>query len=146
MRIGIDTSDTPARYQGEFEPLAPGWYTVRITDAEVKETKAGTGFYVKIEYTLENERKHWENYNIKNENEKAEEIGRGQFNAVCYACGLATPATDTNQLLNKKLQIKLKIEPAKGEYGPRNRVTQVESAKSAAAATETTEELPDFLK
>ena len=33
-----------------FEPIPSGWYTATITETELKQTKTGTGQYIKFDY------------------------------------------------------------------------------------------------
>ena len=108
-----------------YEPLPEGWYPVQITGAELKETKAGTGQYIKVEYTVVGDnyqgRKVWGMLNIVNPNETAENIGRKQLNQLMAATALDS-VQDTDEFVGKTLNIKLKIKPASGEYEASNDV------------------------
>lgn len=116
--------------ENNFEPLPAGTYLARITEAEVKPTKAGTGKYIKIRYDIlgptHQGRAVFGNLNIRNPNPQAEKIGRQQLNKMMTAIGL-TQLTDTDQLIGAPLQIKLKIRDG-GEYGPSNDVAGFKSA------------------
>jgi hypothetical protein len=61
------------------------------------------------------------NFNIQNPSVKAEEIGRQQLGEMMRALGLAS-VSDTDELINGHLTIKVDIRPASGEYGPQNEV------------------------
>ena len=61
------------------------------------------------------------NINISNPNPKAQEIGLGQLNSLISAIGLAS-VSDTDQLLNKQVDIKVKIQAAKDGYEASNDV------------------------
>jgi len=116
----------------ELQPLTPsydllpaGWYTAIITEAEVKSTKAGNGSYIKCRYDITGPscqgRVVFSNFNIQNPSVKAEEIGRQQLGEMMRALGLAS-VSDTDELINGHLSIKVDIRPASGEYGAQNEV------------------------
>jgi hypothetical protein len=115
--------DMPAG-NGNFEPLPAGWYTATITGAQLKFTKSGTGEYIAIRYDIKGPthsgRVVFGNLNIRNQNPKAEEIGRQQFGDLMRSCGLAK-VNDTDQLIGNDLQIKLGVERSE-QYGDRNDV------------------------
>lgn len=122
-----------------FEPIPAGWYSVTITGAEVKDTKAGTGQYIAVRYDVTGPthegRVIFGNLNIRNPNPKAEEIGRQQLGDLMRAIGLAS-VTDTDQLIGGRCQIKVAIQKSE-EYGDRNDVKGCKadgSAPPAAAA------------
>lgn len=131
----INRADLPVS-ENSFDALPPGWYTARITEAEVKATKAGTGKYIKIRYDIlgpsHQGRAVFGNLNIRNPNPQAEKIGRQQLNEMMSAVGLAT-LNDTDQLIGAALQIKLKVRESE-EYGASN---DVSGYKSAGGAVET---------
>ena len=128
----INVADLPEG-QGEFQPLPAGWYTANITDAEVKDTKAGTGQYIKCRYDITGPshegRVVFGNLNIRNPNPKAEEIGRQQLGDLMRAIGLAS-VTDTDQLIGGRCQIKLKVRKSE-EYGDSNDVQAWKAAEGA---------------
>jgi len=114
----------PNAGQSDYAPLPAGWYTVRITEADIKETKAGTGNYIKVRYDVLNGthagRVVFGNLNLRNPNPKAEEIGRQQLSRLMLAMGL-TQVTDTDQLIGGELSIKLAIQKSE-QYGDSNDV------------------------
>lgn len=128
----INVADLPEG-QGEFQPLPAGWYTANITDAEVKDTKAGTGQYIKCRYDITGPshegRVVFGNLNIRNPNPKAEEIGRQQLGDLMRAIGLSS-VTDTDQLIGGRCQIKLKVRKSE-EYGDSNDVQAWKAAEGA---------------
>jgi len=109
---------------GVYDPLPPGWYSVVITQAEIKATKAGNGEYIKVRYDVTGPthqgRVVWGNINIRNASLKAEEIGRQQLGELMRAIGLAR-VSDTDQLINGSLSIKLDIRESE-QYGAQNEV------------------------
>lgn len=123
------TVDTlPARES--FEPLPAGWYDVIISGADYKATKNGSGYYIKLQYTIEGPsyqgRVVFGNLNTRNANPVAEKIGRQQLGELLAAIGLRG-VTDTEQLLNHRLSIKLKIRKS-DEYGDSNDVAGFRAA------------------
>lgn len=120
--------------RGDFQPLPAGWYTANITEADVKTTKAGDGQYIKVRYDITGPshegRVVFGNFNIRNPNPKAEEIGRQQLGDVMRAIGLAE-LSDTDQLIGGRCQIKLKIRRSE-EYGDSNDVAAFKPAEGGA--------------
>jgi hypothetical protein len=106
-----------------YDLIPAGWYTAIITEAELKDTKSGTGQYIKVRYDITGPssqgRVVFGNFNIRNPNPKAEEIGRQQLGDLMRALGLAA-VSDTDQLLNGHLSIKVDVRPASGEYNAQN--------------------------
>jgi len=119
----FDVNEMP-QGNGNFDPLPPGWYDVTVTQAELKDTKTGTGQYIKVRYDVSGPthqgRVVFGNLNIKNANPKAEDIGRQQFGDLMRAIGLSK-VTDTDQLIGGQLKIKLDIRTQEG-YDPSNDV------------------------
>ena len=103
----FDVSELPQASK-DYSVLPSGWYSTTISGAEVKETKAGTGEYIAIKYSITGPthqgRVIFGNLNIKNPNPKAEEIGRQQLGDIMRAIGLAR-VTDTDQLIGGSLVI-----------------------------------------
>lgn len=133
----INAAELPAS-QG-FDPIPAGWYSVTITGAEVRDTKAGTGHYIAVRYDVTGPthegRVIFGNLNIRNPNPKAEEIGRQQLGDLMRSIGLAS-VTDTDQLIGGRCQLKVSIQKSE-EYGDKNEVKGYKadgSAPPAAAA------------
>jgi hypothetical protein len=132
-----ETFDVTQLPQGNnnYEPLPAGWYTATITQAELKDTKAGNGQYIKLRYDITGPtgqgRVVFGNLNIKNPNPKAEEIGRQQLGDIMRAVGLAK-VTDTDQLIGSQIGIKLDVKQD-DQYGPSNEVKGFKSLSGSAA-------------
>ena len=74
-----------------YGTLPKGEYDVNITNSTVKTTRAGDGEYLSVEFTLTGEyegRKVWQNYNLRNKNEKTVEIAKQQLKSLCDAIGV----------------------------------------------------------
>jgi hypothetical protein len=135
----FDVNELPVGNAGNFEPLPVGWYTCTISQAELKDTKAGNGQYIKLRYDITGPshqgRVVFGNLNIKNANPKAEEIGRQQLGEIMRAIGLAKVA-DTDQLIGGQISIKLDIKQD-AQYGASNEVRGFKSVSGSVAPTAT---------
>lgn len=135
----FNVNDLPVGKTGNFEPLPAGWYTCTISQAELKDTKAGNGQYIKLRYDITGPthqgRVVFGNLNIKNANSKAEEIGRQQLGDIMRAIGLAK-VTDTDQLIGGQIGIKLEIKQD-AQYGASNEVKGFKSVTGSAAPAAT---------
>ena len=111
-----------------FEPVPAGTYEVQITDTDLKTTKNLKGQYIWMELTIirnpeYQDRKIFANITIANENQKAVDIGRAQLGDLLEITGLAT-FSDTDELKNKILKVKVKIQEGTPEYpNKQNQVT-----------------------
>lgn len=121
---GFDTSSVEPSQS--FEPIPAGWYPVMVEAAEIKQTKRGDGSYLKLTLCVQGDnyhgRKIFSMITLANPNPKAVEIGQRDLAAVGQACGLSV-ITDSSQLVDKVIDARVKIEPAKGDYEAQNRVT-----------------------
>ena len=107
--FGVD--DLP-QSDRNYELIPEGWYNVSITKAELGTTKAGTGQKIDIRYDItgpsQQGRVVFQAVNIRNQSQKAEEIGRQQLGDIMRAIGLAK-VNDTDQLIGGHVNIKLAI-------------------------------------
>ena len=75
-----------------FDPIPAGWYTATVTGAELKDTKAGDGQYINVQYTVLGPeyqgRVIFGLINIRNASTKAQEIGMSNINSLMAAIGL----------------------------------------------------------
>ena len=132
----VNASDLPEDNAGDYSPVPAGEYDVEIKDAEIRTTKSGTGQYIAMRLDIvapsHEGRVVWANLNIKNDSQKAEEIGRQQLGSVMRAIGLAS-LQDTDQLIGGRLGVKLAIRKSE-EYGDSNEVKAFKAPKSGASA------------
>lgn len=113
--------------------IATGEQVLTVTGAELKETRAGTGLYIKVEFTAANNQKHWENYNIKNPNQVAEKIGKSQLKNFLLAAGYqGTKIDDVNKFLGLKVLAKIKVTPDTG-YGEGRAISSYKKVQASAA-------------
>jgi hypothetical protein len=133
LETPINVADLPVS-TNDYSTLPDGWYTVTIKSAEVQNTKAGNGQYIKVRFDVIGEshagRVVFCNLNIRNPNPKAEEIGRQQTGELLRAIGLAT-ATDTDQLVGGNLSIKVTTRKSE-QYGDSNEVRGFKSLSGGA--------------
>jgi len=89
--------------ENSFAPIPAGQYFLIADEAEVKQTKDGTGEYINIKFkVMDGEqagRFVFQMFNIKNKNEKAVEIGIGQLKSFMRCAGL------TNMVLASPLDL-----------------------------------------
>jgi hypothetical protein len=133
----FDLNDMPTGTGGDFEPLPAGWYTAKITNAEVKPTKAGTGKYISVRFDIlgptHQGRVVFTNLNTRNPNPKAEEIGRQQLGDIMRAIGIGK-LTDTDQLIGGDLSIKLAVRNDE-QYGNSNDVKAFKAIEGSTMPT-----------
>lgn len=110
------------------EPIKPGWYAVRVTQVELKPTKAGNGQYLEVTLAID-ENQHpdcagrnvWDRLNVFHQNEKTMKIARGTLRKLQESCGKPT-AQDTDELLGCSVLAKVKVRPATEEHRAQNEI------------------------
>ncbi len=114
--------------------VEPGEYTVSVAEAEVRQTKAGTGEYIKVKLETEKGQAFFHNFNVKNPNEQAVKIGMAQLKTFMRVSGKKDPNSlkSVDELLGLRCQVKVKLEES--DFGTQARIT---SFKPAAKAAET---------
>lgn len=109
---------------GNFDPVPEGEYEMMCEDAEEKSTSSG-GTMIKAKFRILSpefkNRVVFNNFNIVNKSEKAQEIGRRQLSTWARAVGKPN-ASDTDELLNRPFIALIGIEPASGSYSAQNRI------------------------
>ena len=124
-KFGFSTDDYEPSDR-DFEVLPKGEYTLKATEAEEKKTKDGNGSYIATTFEVvkgeATGRKIWMNFNINNQSDKAEKIGREQVVGWARACGKPN-AQDTDELLERNFQAKLDIEKGTGGYSDKNKIS-----------------------
>ena len=97
------------------ELLPPDRYPVQIVQSEMRATKAGDGQMLWIEMDIIDGayrgRKIWDQLNLVNRSEIAQEIAQRRLSAICHAVG-QVQVTDSQQLHFKPMLCTLKVEPA----------------------------------
>lgn len=108
----FSVSDLP-QSDRNYDLIPEGWYTVKITQADVKPTKSGTGEKIDVRYDIlgptQQGRVIFGSVNIRNQSAQAEQIGRQQLGEIMRAIGLER-IENTDQMIGGELQIKIKIK------------------------------------
>lgn len=124
--------------ENNFELLPAGWYTAKVTAAEIKTTKAGNGTYLAVRYDITGPsyqgRVVFGNINLTNPNQKAEQIGLQQLGNIARAVGLEV-ISDSDQLIGHDLQIKLSIKKD-DKYDDSNEIKGFKAIDGVTAAEE----------
>lgn len=143
--MDLDFDANAVEPQSEFAPLPAGEYDVAIISADVKPTANGAGKYLKLELQVcsgeYQNRKHFENLNLWNQNAQTVQIAKASLSGICRAIGVMTPK-DSQELVGKSLRVKMKVVEKKdaqknvipGEY--QNRVAEWKPRNGAAPATQ----------
>ena len=134
-KFGFDLNEYESE-ERSFEPLPKGEYELKCSEAEEKTTqKGGTMIAATFEVVSGKyaNRKIWNNYNIHNDSEKAQRIGREQVSAWARACGKPN-ATSVDELLERSFTVVLDIEKGTNGYSDRNKIVGYVSKDSAPVA------------
>lgn len=114
-----------------YDLIPEGWYNATITKAELNNTKAGTGQKIDMRYDItgptQQGRVVFGSVNVRNQSQKAEEIGRQQLGEIMRAVGLAK-INDSDELIGGSICVRVKIKPAENGYDARNEVGGFKSA------------------
>lgn len=142
-KFGFDPKEFETAAKGDYEVMPEGEYTLKAIEAEQKETKRGDGAYLAVTFEVikgeHTGRRVWQNFNVQNPNEKAQQIGREQVSAWSRAAGRPN-AQDSDELLERSFQAKLGVEKGTGGYSDKNIIkfflnpTAAESSESAPKA------------
>jgi hypothetical protein len=108
----------------DYSPLPKGEYTIKCIEAELKDTKSG-GQMIAAKFEVargeHTGRFIWSNYNIHNNSEKAQQIGREQLSAWAKAAGKPN-ANSVDELLERPFKCSLDIEAGTNGYADKNRI------------------------
>jgi hypothetical protein len=130
VHFDISTYEAP---KSDYDPLPKGEYQAMVTESQMKVTKAGTGEYLALTMQIIEgkyaDRKIWENLNLHNPNEVAENIARANLKAISQACGFEE-LDDTDQLNDIPFILVLDIDR---KDPTRNRVMGYKRAGSGSA-------------
>ena len=114
----------------ELDPIPAGKYVAVIVDSEMKDTRAGTGRYLQLEFEITDGefagRKVWARLNIENRNPEAVRMARADLSAICRAVNVLTPS-DSADLHNLPLVIKVHVRKDKNTGEISNEIRGYES-------------------
>lgn len=123
-KFGFDLNEYESSGTRDYSPIPKGEYTIKCTDAETKTTRSGGEMIAATFEVVGGEydgRKVWNNYNIHNDSEKAQKIGREQVASWARACGKPN-ASSFDELLERKFIASIDIEKGKDGYADKNRI------------------------
>lgn len=134
-QFSFETGSVEKR-ESNYELLPAGWYTAQVTETAIVNLNSGNGQAIKLTFDILSEgyrgRKVWARLNVRHTNPKAETIAQQQLRELCEAIGLAR-FTDTVELHNKPMQVKIKIrKDDTGQYEDQNDVTGFKPVGGAA--------------
>lgn len=128
-----------------FEVLPKNMYLVVAKSAELKDTRSGDGQYIKVQFEVidgqHRGRKLWHQFNVKNPNETAVKIGKGQMKKFFLSAGVKQEALadlEESNFVGQTAVASVDIET--DSYGERNvikdfrperQVTQKPASKEA---------------
>lgn len=103
----------PADFQNiadDTQQILPvGEYQMHIINSELRDTKAGDGQYLWLEFEILGPkyvgRKFWDRLNLFNKNETAVKIARKQLASICAALNFASLPNDSVQLHNRPMKV-----------------------------------------
>jgi len=105
---GIDFDSIDEKFGAAFELLPCGVYDVKLTDASIRDNKAGDGTYLAITFEVidgdHHGRKFWENLTLSHPNPVAAKIGKASLKRLIMACGLRNVESSC-ELLGHRLSI-----------------------------------------
>lgn len=129
--MNLDLTNTPE--PTGFKPIDPGTYTVVVDNAEVKETKAGTGSYINVKFKIaDSNRFLFHSFNIKNPNEKAVEIGLQQLKGFMKCAGWTDfKLSDVGMLIGCRADAVVKTKT--DEYGEKSVISYFKPVGEKAA-------------
>jgi hypothetical protein len=122
--------------QQSFDALPPGRYEAIISESEMKDTKAGTGQYLQLTFTVVGGqyegRKLWSRLNLVNPNATAVSIAERELSAICHCVGILVPQ-DSEELHDALLVIDViqELNPMSGQQT--NRIKGYSQVASAPA-------------
>lgn len=133
--LGNDFTESFSNVQTtDYDPLPEGEYLLRVETADIKDTKDGTGMYIKVMFDVlgpsHQGRKIFTNFNIRNSSSVAESIGKQQLKNLVVAGHVQEPLRDSDQLIGATVRGKVTIRPAENGYEAQNNIKSYRSADS----------------
>jgi hypothetical protein len=109
---------------------------MQIVQSEMRETKAGDGSYLWLEFEILGPkyagRKFWDRLNLFNKNEVTVKVARKQLSAICSAMNFSNLPSDSEQLHLKP--IKVVITHKENKQGNLEARASYQSSSGGAAA------------
>lgn len=137
----IDLSAVKVQEKGDYKPVPVGEYELYLTDAEIKDSKAGNK-YISAEFTIASgeheKRKVFENFTL------AHEVGLQRLKQMALGMGITDFKKFTPQAcIGKKVKAYINIKTEEG-YDPKNAIKYFVTTEKATspAVEEDTDGLP----
>ena len=108
----------------DFSALPAGDYTALITNSEWRDSKAGVQYLALTLQIIEGAHQGrflWHNLNLNHPMAQAAEIAQRELSAICRATGQMA-ISDSEQLHNIPVIVKVAYVPAKGEWPEKNQI------------------------
>ena len=136
MNLNVNLTDTEA--YGNYSPLPPDDYTVRVIDSECRQTRAGEN---RLSFTYEvisgtySGRQLFDGFALWSSNPKAVAVANSRLKSMAIACRLRNPnfIADTSEFHGKTMVIRTAIREYNGsEYEDVKRYFPVEGTPEQA--------------
>ena len=108
----------------DFSALPAGDYTALIANSEWRDSKAGVQYLALTLQIIEGAHQGrflWHNLNLNHPTAQAAEIAQRELSAICRATGQMA-ISDSEQLHNIPVIVKVAYVPAKGEWPEKNQI------------------------
>lgn len=123
--------------ESSYSLIPEGNYNAVVEEAKIKQTKSKTGFYINVKYKLCDNAKFNGKYifdvmNIKNDSEKAQELGRGRLKRMLSIQGVDQKDMEGKGpefLVGKKFNLYIKHDKQEG-YETREKITSISEFKA----------------
>ena len=145
--LDFDASGVVVEQKADFAPLPDGIYVAEIQEGVIKQGKKTGENYLSLSLKcLDENRWVWDNFMLWfDSSPSAKEMGNKRFAELARALGL-TKIADTDDIVLKKVQVRLATEPAKDGYAAKNKIVNYlpieQSAPPTAAVDLTTDDAP----
>jgi len=138
---GFNASEVkPSESRGDSSLLPRGMYGSEISNAETKQNNNKTGHLLIVEHSFYepdefSRRRYWQRINLTHSTSpEAERIGREELSALCAAVGIKGELDDTDDLIGRKLNLRLGQKKRKDNGEMENNVTGMEPVGLSAPA------------
>ena len=120
----------------DFTPLPAGDYLIQAEISEVKETKAGDGHYLQVEFRVlqgdHENRKLWDRFTLANPSERAVQVGRGKLAGLCRAAG-RPQINDSAEVHGIPVMARVRVRPASSDYPEQNEISSYRAVEATKA-------------
>lgn len=135
-QFSFETGSVEKR-ENNYELLPLGWYTAQITNSEIRTLNSGNGQGLKLTFDIidgqHRGRKVWTTLNVRHSKADTERWALQSLRELMESIGLAR-FSDTTELHNKPLQIKVKVrKDDTGVYDDTNDVAGYKPLAGGAA-------------